>query len=148
MPRLTINTPVGLLTIVEKGCAIKKICWSTSQKNEKTKLLLRAKKELENYFGGKLTRFTVPINPYGTSFQRKVWNSMAEIPFGKTATYGQIASTLHTSPRAVGNACSKNPLPIIIPCHRVIGGNGALNGYTGGKGLKTKLLLINHENNP
>lgn len=103
------------------------------------------RRQLGAYFGGELQVFDIPLNPVGTAFQKSVWAYLADIPFGKTRTYGQIATALGKpgSARAVGAANGSNPLPIILPCHRVIGANGALTGFGGG--LPTKSFLLNHE---
>jgi O-6-methylguanine DNA methyltransferase len=100
---------------------------------------------LEAYFNGMLHEFEIPLDPIGTEFQRKVWNALIDIPFGQTRTYGQIAKAIRQpkATRAVGLANNQNPLPIIVPCHRVIGANGSLTGYGGG--LHRKRWLLDHE---
>lgn len=107
-----------------------------------TPLLKEAHMQLEAYFAGRLRRFDLPLNPRGTDFQRRVWQALCTIPYGQTITYGQLAEKAgnpHAS-RAVGMANSRNPLPVFIPCHRVVGSNGKLTGYTGGLDIKRKLL--------
>ena len=103
-----------------------------------------AVRELEEYFRGSRKEFTVKLAPQGTAFQREVWKALLTIPFGVTASYGQIAAQLGNpnAMRAVGLANGSNPIPIIIPCHRVIGANGSLTGYGGGLDIKRKLLEI------
>jgi O-6-methylguanine DNA methyltransferase len=98
--------------------------------------------ELQEYFQGKRTRFTFPLRLDGTDFQKAVWQELLRIPYGQTRTYGQVASAIGRpkASRAVGIACSKNPIWIAVPCHRVIGKNNALTGYAGGLDLKQKLL--------
>jgi O-6-methylguanine DNA methyltransferase len=100
--------------------------------------------ELEEYFAGQRRKFTFPLAPEGTAFQQKVWQAVSAIPFGQVTTYKNIAKKIGKSPavRAVGHANGSNPLPIVIPCHRVIGSNGDLCGYGGGLGLKKKLLQL------
>ena len=83
-----------------------------------------------------------PLAPEGTDFQRKVWDAMCAIPYGETRAYGDLADDLSSSARAVGTACGRNPIPVIVPCHRVIGKSGALTGYTGAGGLATKQFLL------
>ena len=85
------------------------------------------------------------LAPHGTAFQRQVWASMAAIPHGKVRTYGDLARELETGPRALGTACGRNPIPIIIPCHRVLGTNGSLGGYSGMDGIDTKRALLKLE---
>ena len=92
-----------------------------------------------------MTDQTLPLTPVGTAFQRSVWSAMRDIPFGEVQSYGDLAKRLRTAPRAVGSACGRNPLPILIPCHRVVGASGALTGYSGGDGLVTKKFLIDLE---
>ena len=105
--------------------------------------------ELEAYFNGKLQTFSVPINlDRGTDFQRRVWQALLAIPYGKTVTYGELARSLGLSAgasRAVGNACGANPLPIIVPCHRVVAANGSLGGYSGGLWRKEGLLKVERQ---
>jgi methylated-DNA-[protein]-cysteine S-methyltransferase len=100
--------------------------------------------ELNEYFAGWRKKFTFPLAPAGTKFQQKVWQAVSEIPFGKVATYKDIARKIGKSKavRAVGHANGSNPIPIVIPCHRVIGSHGDLCGYGGGIGLKRKLLKL------
>ena len=104
---------------------------------------------LESYFSGKQTSITIPLQPKGTSFQQKVWQILQEIPYGETMTYGEIAQRIAKekgvetfSAQAVGQAVGKNPISILIPCHRVLGKNGALTGYAGGVYRKEKLLQL------
>ena len=103
--------------------------------------------QLEEYLEGKRKNFSLPLNPSGTSFQQKVWSCLYSIPYGETRSYKDIAEQLgdKNSCRAVGNANNKNPIPVFIPCHRVIGADGSLTGYRGGLEIKQKLLEL--ENN-
>ncbi len=100
--------------------------------------------QLEAYFAGKLKDFDVPLAPEGTPFQQKVWKNLCDIPFGETISYGELARRIDNpnASRAVGLANGSNPIPIIIPCHRVIGSNGKLTGYGGGLPIKEKLLAL------
>ena len=107
-----------------------------------------AVKELEEYFQGKRKVFTVPCVPKGTDFQKRVWEALIQIPYGETRTYKEIAAAAGNpkASRAVGMANNRNPIPIIIPCHRVIGTNGSLTGYAGGLKVKEYLLKLEREN--
>lgn len=109
-----------------------------------TPLLKEAKAQLDAYFAGRLKAFELPLAPAGTEFQMKVWNALCTIPYGETITYGQLAERLGNAnaSRAVGMANSRNPLPVFIPCHRVVGTGGKLTGYTGGLDIKVKLLEL------
>lgn len=97
------------------------------------------------YFDGKLEKFNLPLAPAGTEFQRGVWQAMTQIPYGQTQTYGDLAADSGSLARAVGGACGKNPIPIIIPCHRVMGGGGKLTGFSGGAGPESKVFLLKLE---
>jgi methylated-DNA-[protein]-cysteine S-methyltransferase len=101
--------------------------------------------QLDAYFAGELTRFDVPRSARGTAFEQRVWDALVEIPYGETVTYGELARELGvpTAARAVGRANARNPISIIVPCHRVIGSTGKLTGYAGG--LDTKRKLLDHE---
>lgn len=109
-----------------------------------TPLLKEAKAQLDAYFAGRLKAFELPLAPAGTEFQMKVWNALCTIPYGETITYGQLAGKIGNAnaSRAVGMANSRNPLPVFIPCHRVVGTGGKLTGYTGGLDIKVKLLQL------
>lgn len=147
-----LSSPVGDLLIAGTNSGLKLINfqhgrhpltpYSDWTKNEKVfKDVIR---QLEAYFAGKLTRFTVKLAPEGTPFQQKVWNALRKIPYGKTVSYGYIASRIGQpkASRAVGAANRQNPLSIIIPCHRVIGRTGDLVGYGGGLPIKQSLLAL------
>ena len=110
-----------------------------SQTEPQTPLAKEAQKQLDEYFAGKRKTFDLPLSPHGTDFQKKVWNALLKIPYGKTISYKDIDPN---APRAVGMACNKNPIIIVIPCHRVIGSNGKLTGYAGGLEFKEKLLTL------
>ena len=100
--------------------------------------------ELAAYFAGRLTRFTVPLAIAGSAFQRDFLTALTEIPFGQTRTYGDLARALQVSAQAIGQACGANPLPILIPCHRVLGAGG-LGGFSGPRGVEDKVTLLRHE---
>lgn len=108
-------------------------------------LLGEAARQLQAYFAGKLARFDLPLAPEGNDFQKQAWAAIACIPYGETRSYGDIAFELASGPRAIGGACARNPIPLFIPCHRVLGAQGSLGGYSGGRGLTTKKFLLELE---
>ncbi len=146
------NTKLGEITIVEENDFITKIYFGNSKEINanyiETELIKDTKKQLEEYLIGSRKIFDLPINPKGTKFQSDVWKSLIEIPYGKTVSYKEIAISIgnEKASRAVGMANNKNPILIIIPCHRVVGSNGNLIGYAGGLHIKKKLLSIEKEN--
>ena len=147
----TVESPVGRLSITEAGGAVVRVSWTDHQTGDpgarpgETPLLARAAAQLDQYFAGGRRDFDVPLNPAGTPFQRRVWIEMARIPFGATASYGALAREVGSVARAVGGACGANPIPIIIPCHRVLATGGALSGFSGGAGVETKIALLELE---
>lgn len=143
------DTIIGKLGIAEENGAITDVYFSGENSGfdvalEESILLKEAYRQLEEYFTGKRQVFDLPLAPQGTVFQQKVWQALTEIPFGETRSYGQIAKRIGhpKASRAVGGANNKNPLPIFIPCHRVIGANGKLVGYAGGLEVKKMLLHV------
>jgi methylated-DNA-[protein]-cysteine S-methyltransferase len=114
------------------------------RRDEKHAPLRQAKRELAEYFGGRRTRFTVKLSPQGTPFQRAVWKAIAGVGFGKTIPYAELARRAGRpgSARAVGAATGRNPIGIIVPCHRIVGSTGALTGYAGGLAKKRALLAL------
>lgn len=146
----TINSPVGFLKITTNDLALLSVDF-TDQYSEsvdfKPEILLATVLQLSEYFSGTRTEFSLNLNPEGTGFQKKVWQLVESIPFGRTASYLDIArqSGSEKNTRAVGLANGKNPIPIIIPCHRVVGSSGKMTGYAGGIDRKKWLLL--HEQN-
>lgn len=141
----SLMTPVGNLTLFEADNALCVVEWGTAPQGTETPLLKEAKAQLSAYFKGQLTEFDLPLSPMGTDHQKRVWAIMQTIPYGQSLTYGQVATLIGSIPRAVGGACARNPLPILIPCHRVMGQSGKLTGYSGGEGLDTKQRLITLE---
>ena len=107
----------------------------------------RAAAQLAEWFAGEREHFDLPLAPVGTAFQRRVWAALVAVPYGETATYGDIATAIGqpTATRAVGAANGRNPIPLIIPCHRIIGTDGSLVGYSGGGGIDTKRYLLDFE---
>jgi len=150
-----IRSPVGELKLVSSDKGLAAILWenddpnrvklSPLEENKKHPVLLETELELKDYFAGKLKKFSVKLDFTGTEFQKKVWKALASIPFSETRSYGQIAKQIgHPSAsRAVGAANGRNPISIIVPCHRVIGSNGKLTGFAGG--LKAKAFLLSIE---
>ena len=141
MNSLSIGSPIGNLVLDEEDGAVVAIRWAMSAKGNGSPLLAEAAHQLDAYFAGTLSQFDLPLRPAGSDFERRVWQAMQAIPFGKTRSYGEIACDIHSAPRAVGGACGKNPIPIVIPCHRVLAKTG-LGGYSGSGGLKTKQALL------
>lgn len=143
----TFQSPLGWLKLVSDGTALTALHFSThlAATGAGDAVLAEACCQLEAYFNGKLRHFTVPLKPQGSLFQHKTWHALQRIPFGAVWHYQQLAAAIGNgkASRAVGMANHKNPLPIIIPCHRVIGKNGALTGYAGG--LAHKAWLLRHE---
>ena len=142
--RLTVASPVGPLTLGECGGALVYIRFGDGAGCDRTPLLERAAAQLEEYFAGCRREFDLPTDAQGTPFQREVWEALRQIPYGRTSTYKEVAAAIGrpAACRAVGMANHRNPLPIIVPCHRVIGSSGALTGYAGGVEVKSKLLAL------
>ena len=145
MPQLSMHSPVGDLTISEEDGAIVSLDWGWGAIQTETPLLAKARDQLNAYFDGDRDGFALPLIPQGTRFQQQVWAEMRRIPYGETATYGDLATNLGSAARAVGQACGHNPLPILIPCHRVVGGDNRLGGYSGEGGAETKIALLRLE---
>ena len=150
-----VDFKLGKIGIVEENGKIVKILFiNENNKNmecfieKDTNLLLEAKKQLEEYFEGKRREFDLPIKQEGTDFQKKVWKALCEIPYGETRTYKEVAKMVgnEKASRAVGMANNKNNIPIIVPCHRVIGSNGKLVGYALGLDVKKYLLDLESKN--
>lgn len=141
-----IDSPVGLLTLRAEDGALTAILFGDQRTGlpGSDQILDQAEAELKEYFAGERKEFAVPVRLTGTEFQKKVWAALAEIPYGRTATYGEIAERIGSPKacRAVGTANHHNPVPIIVPCHRVIGAGGSLTGYGGGLEVKAYLLTL------
>ncbi len=146
MNTITFESPLGRVNITASEDAIKTIAVGTTEPlmDSDSPLLVDAKRQFDQYFAGEIKAFNLPIEPEGTEFQKAVWNALLQIPFGQTRTYLNIATQLGkpTATRAVGAANGQNPIWIVIPCHRVIGSNGALTGYAGGIERKRYLLEL------
>jgi methylated-DNA-[protein]-cysteine S-methyltransferase len=145
MPHLTCRSPLGDLTLFEEDGKIVSLDWGAVEGGEETPLLAEAIRQLESYFDGELKEFDLPLDPYGTAFQKKLWAALQTIPYGETLTYGQLAAKIDSGPRAIGGACGRNPIPIIIPCHRVLASGGKMGGYSGLDGPDTKKILLRLE---
>ena len=152
MNTIAYDSPVGVLTLTSDGRSMTGLWFEgrgeITDNTEKASdgVLERARRELDRYFEGRLTAFTVPVDPRGTEFQRRVWFALRDIPYGATRSYGEIAKAIGSSSavRAVGSANGANPIAIIIPCHRVIGANGSLTGFGGGLDRKRFLLDLEY----
>jgi methylated-DNA-[protein]-cysteine S-methyltransferase len=144
MPSFSVPSPVGLLRIEEENDAIVAIRWAEAPAGNGSRLLAEAARQLDAYFAGLLTDFSLPLRLAGSPFEMRVWAAMRQIPFGETRCYGDLADAISSAPRAVGRACGRNPIPIVVPCHRVLGRNG-LGGYSGNGGLATKQRLLELE---
>lgn len=146
MASMIIASPIGALTLTANEKALTCLDFGANPREalEETPLLREAARQLQAYFSGSLKAFTVPLEPRGTAFQRKVWAALETIPYGRRATYSDIARQVDNPKgvRAVGMANNRNPLPIFIPCHRVVGKNGSLVGYGGGLAVKERLLAL------
>jgi methylated-DNA-[protein]-cysteine S-methyltransferase len=141
MPQLSFHTPLGALTLSEEDGAIVALDWGFGRDQEPTRLLQEGRNQLQAYFDGALEKFDLPLAPAGTPYQRRVWAALMDIPYGSTRSYAGIAARAGGSPRSVGGANGANPIPIVIPCHRVVGSAG-IGGYSGGEGLETKRFLL------
>lgn len=144
---ITCQTPIGEISVLATDRAVKAVVFGKPPANamhRHTKPADAAVKELLEYFGGRRRSFDVTIDPGGTPFQKSVWKALLTIPYGETQSYKQIAEAVGNpkATRAVGMANNRNPIPIIIPCHRVIGADGSLVGYSAGLGIKEALLKL------
>jgi len=144
MPVANFDTPVGRVALVEEDGHITRVTWAKRDEDDVTPLLAEAVKQLKAYFDNELEAFDLPLAPRGTDFQQQVYEAMKRIPLGDTTTYGTIAKELGVPPQPVGQACGSNPIPIIIPCHRVLAAEG-LGGFSGAGGVETKVQLLRHE---
>ncbi len=148
----TFNSSIGFITLVADSASLFRVIFGEggdflgkiSFEKKWTSILCSAADELKDYLKGSRKTFSIPLLIEGTDFQRSVWDALMAIPYGETRTYGQIAAIIGNAKasRAVGNANNRNPLPIIIPCHRVVGASGSLVGFAGGLSVKQRLLDI------
>jgi methylated-DNA-[protein]-cysteine S-methyltransferase len=148
MPGRAVETRIGRLGLVGSDAGLAQVLWSARglPLDDGCDVLDEAASQLESYFAGDLTDFDVPLDLEGTEFQRRCWLALATIPYGQTVSYGEQARRLGLGPdaaRAVGAANGQNPVPLVLPCHRVIGADGSLTGFGGG--LELKRFLLEHE---
>lgn len=146
----TVATPIGVLTLVAADSGLQRVLWGDVRPEGLTvdtehAIFALARTELARYFDGRLRRFTVPLDLRGSAFHRRVWTRVAGVPFGSTVTYAEIARSLGVpqGARAVGSANARNPVPIVVPCNRLVGSDGALRGF--GRGIAVKAFLLAHE---
>jgi methylated-DNA-[protein]-cysteine S-methyltransferase len=147
-----IDSPVGRLRLVGGAAGLAGVLWEKQapaesgfeldREDDRDPVLRQAARELREYFAGERREFSVPLDFRGTEFQNKVWRALRSIPFGETRSYGELAAVIGApkASRAVGAANGRNPIPIILPCHRVIGSSGSLTGFGGGLPMKKQLL--------
>lgn len=144
-----IDSPIGRLVLTSEDNALISLGWLADglaeSQPQPEPVLADAARQLNAYFARRLTRFELPLRPRGSGFQQRVWGAIAAIPFGHTRAYGDLARVVGSAPRAVGQACGHNQIPIIIPCHRVVGATGSLTGYSGANGVTTKQFLLRLE---
>jgi methylated-DNA-[protein]-cysteine S-methyltransferase len=156
-----VESPVGSLTIVASPAGVRAVLWPDDDARRVPDgaradgaravpaavrtIIADAARQLGEYFAGSRTDFDVPLDPVGTDFQREAWMALLQIPFGETVSYGEQAERMgdRNKARAVGAANGRNPISIIVPCHRVVGSNGSLTGFAGG--IATKQFLLDHE---
>ena len=146
MNRRSLDTPLGPLTITAAHGRITAIDWGAfPDAGEHEPVLDEAVRQLDEYFAGRRLLFSLPLDPGRTTpFRRRVWEAMAAIPYGVTLSYGALGRIVGSAPRAIGGACGANPLPVVVPCHRVVSVAGE-GGYSGMGGLATKRWLLGHE---
>jgi len=146
--RLTVDTPTGPGTVTTEDDVIIGVAWTNAGSGkgaDDSPLLQAAARQLQEYFDGRRKVFDLPLSPRGTDFHRAVWREMLAIPYGRTRSYGDLAKATGAIARAVGTACGANPIPILIPCHRVLAADRQLGGFSGGKGAETKTWLLTLE---
>lgn len=145
MQQISVDTQFGPLSITAEDGALTRLGWErVTPPADPDPVLIEAAAQIRAYDAGRLEVFDLPLRVSGGAFQQAVCDQMSAIPFGYTRTYGEIAQALGASARAVGRACGANPIPVIIPCHRVMGATG-LTGFSGKGGVETKVALLRHE---
>lgn len=149
-----MESPVGRLKLVASPTALVAVLWERERPNRvrlpaptldlRHPILIESERQLKEYFAGTRTAFDLPLEPHGSEFQKKVWRALRKIPFGQTMSYLDLARTVGSAKavRAVGAANGRNPLSIVVPCHRVVGANGSLTGFAGGLDAKAQLLAL------
>ena len=144
MPSASLDTPIGPLTVDARDGVITRVRWVDDPSGEITPELQTAIDQLGEYFDGTRNAFDLPLQVEGSDLQRAVCAAMRAIPLGETRTYGDLAAELGVPAQAIGGACGGNPIPVIIPCHRVLGAS-SLGGFSGMGGVETKVWLLKHE---
>jgi methylated-DNA-[protein]-cysteine S-methyltransferase len=142
---LTVDGPLGPVTVRERDGAIAAIDIGAGGVQRSTPLLRAAAAQLAEYFAGTRTEFDLPLAPPSSPFQGRMRDAMTAIPYGETRSYGDLAALLGSNPRAIGQACGGNPIPIVVPCHRVLAAGGRIGGFSAGNGVATKRWLLGHE---
>jgi methylated-DNA-[protein]-cysteine S-methyltransferase len=149
LPQLSLHTPIGPITVSAEAGAIVSLDWGWGRDQDPTPLLLRAKDWLNAYFDGEIAPMTLALAPSGTAYRLRVWSAIRAITPGEVRSYQVVARQAGGSPRSVGGAMAANPIPILIPCHRVVGqglrGATIIGGYSGGEGVETKSFLLDLE---
>ena len=146
LAQLTLDSPVGPLTVTARQGAICALRFAAGgPRHSDDPVLQESARQISRYFARQLKAFDLPLDLRGSNHNLVVWHEMLSIPYGETLTYGDIAARIGSNPRVVGTACGANPIPLIVPCHRVIGKDGSLVGFSGGDGKKTKARLLDHE---
>jgi methylated-DNA-[protein]-cysteine S-methyltransferase len=144
MNSASLHNSFGWFSLVEEDGRITQLLWEDRTDGFRSDVLKEGLNQLEAYFTGQLTQFDLPLAPKGTDFQQQVYRIMQDIPFGEVLTYGEVAKKLGVPAQPVGQACGSNPIPVIIPCHRIVG-TGNLGGFSGMGGVETKVQLLRHE---
>lgn len=144
MPRLTLDTPTGPFTLIERDGALVGARWGGERSREETPLLAEAARQVGGYFAGTRRDFDLPLAIGGSATLQAACAAMRAIPMGETRTYGELATRLGVSAQAMGQLCGANPIPLIVPCHRVLAAQG-LGGFSAPGGIETKVWLLRHE---
>ena len=140
-----LQSPFGSINVFESQERIISLEWGDEVRGNLSSVLIEARNQLKAYFNGRLKVFDLPLTINGSDFQKGVCRLILQIPFGETQAYGDLAKILNSSARPIGGACGRNKIPIIIPCHRVLGVNKNFTGFSGAGGIKTKDALLRHE---
>ncbi|MEO0495228.1 MAG: methylated-DNA--[protein]-cysteine S-methyltransferase [Actinomycetota bacterium] len=149
-----IDSPIGQLTLVASDDGLRKILWADqsdeagdAEFDDGHPVLAAASTQLAEYFAGDRAEFDLPLDLVGTDFQKEAWLALASVPYGETTSYGEQAERIGRKGafRAVGAANGKNPVPIVLPCHRIVGSDGSLTGFAGGLGVKQRLLALEQD---
>ena len=146
MSHFVFASPLGFLRLDEEDGGVVSLAWKgPPSRDPYSPNEQRASLWMEDYFQGHHRPIDFALRSKGTAFQMQVWQLLLQVPAGGVTSYGELAKALNTAPRAIGGACRANPVPIIVPCHRVVASDGSLGGYSGGKGTETKRRLLQHE---